>query len=326
MNKRDAMLALSAFGTWPLAAVAQQSSKVWRIGFLFQSARSSVESRFEAFKQAFRDLGYLEGRDYVLEMRFADNRNDTFPALAAELVRSGPDLILVSPTGPALAVQKATSTIPTVVISSGDPVVSGLVKSLARPGGNITGTANMLTEVAPKHLDLLLELLPKLSRLALLMNSAYPSHRAVLKRLQAVAIGRRIQILPIDAQSLPDIENGFAAVKAQNANGLLVVTDSTYVERRSEIAELARKHRLPSMGFGILEAEAGYLVGYGPNQHALWRRTAYYVDRILKGTKPADLPVEQPTVFEMALNLKTAKDLGIVIPQTVLLRADKLFE
>jgi putative ABC transport system substrate-binding protein len=326
MNRRQAVLAMLALGATPLGAFAQQAGKVWRIGFLYLSTQTVTALRLDAFKQAFRDLGYIEGRDYVLELRFADNHGDRLPMLAAELVRSSPDLIMAGPATPTIAMQKATATIPIVMVSVGDPVGSGLVKSLAHPGGNVTGTSNSLTDIAPKHLDLLHEIVPKMSRLAVLMNPNYQSHRDALKILQTLAPRIGVQILPIEAQSAQEIENGFSLMTKQNARAIIVVTDAIYLERRWQIAELAMKNRLPCVGYSQEYADAGFLFGYGPNSLEFFRRAAVYVDKILKGAKPADLPVEQPTTFELVINLKTAKALGIKIPQSVQIRADRVIE
>ncbi len=271
-------------------------------------------------------MGYIEGRDYVLEFGFADGRLDRLPGLAAELVRLRVDLIIATPATPTRAAQKATTTIPIVMVSAGDPVGSGLVKSLARPGGNVTGTSNSLTDIAPTHLDLLRDTVPKLSRLAVLMNPAYQSHRDALKIIHALAPRIGVQILPIEARSADEIEKGFSLMAEQKAEALIVVTDPIFLERRRQIAEMAEKGRLPCVGYASQYADAGFLIGYGPNRFELFQRTAVYVDKILKGAKPADLPVEQPTKFEMVINLRTAKRLGLTIPRSVMIRADRVIE
>ena len=326
MNRRDTVIALLALAVAPLGAKAQQRGKVWRIGFLSTSTQADTAPSLDAFQQAFREFGYIEGRDYVLESRFADGHLDRLPGLAEELVRLRVDVIITVAATATRAARKATATTPIVMISAGDPVGSGLVKSLARPGGNVTGTSNSLTDIAPKHLDLLHDTVPKLSRLAVLMNPSYQSHRDALKIIETLAPRIGVRILPIEARSAQEIEKGFSLIAEQNAQAVIVMSDPIFGERRRQIAELAVKGRLPSVGYTPAYADVGFLIGYGANRIELYRRTAYYVDKILKGAKPADLPVEQPTKFELVINLKTARALGLKIPPSVLLRADRVIE
>jgi len=326
MNRRAAILALLAFGAAPLASFAQRSAKPARIGFLSLSSQADVAPGLDAFKQTFRELGYVEGRDYVLELRFADGQFRRLPGLAAELVRLRVDLIMAAQATPTLAVQEETTTIPIVMISVGDPVGSGVVKSLASPGGNITGTSNSLTDTAPTHLDLLRDTVPKLSRLAVLINPIPRSNRDALKIIQALAPQIDVQILPIEARSAQEIEKGFSLMVEQNAKAIIVVPNPIFFDARRQIAESAANGRLPCVGYSSEYADAGFLIGYGPNRVEFYRRTAVYVDKILKGTRPADLPVEQPTKFELVINLKTAKRLGLTIPRSVMIRADRVIE
>ena len=326
MNRRATILALLAFGAAPLASFAQRSAKPARIGFLSVSPQADVAPGLDAFKQAFREFGYVEGRDYVLEPRFADGQFHRLPGLAVELVRLRVDLIMAAQATPTLAVQKETTTIPIVMISVGDPVGSGVVKSLASPGGNTTGTSNSLTDIAPKHLDLLRDTVPRLSRLAVLINPIPRSNRDALKIIQALAPQIDVQILPIEARSAQEIEKGFSLMIEQNAKAIIVVPNPIFFERRRQIAELAVNGRLPCVGYSPEYADAGFLIGYGPNRFEFYPRTAVYVDKILKGTRPADLPVEQPTKFELVINLKTAKRLGLTIPRSVMIRADRVIE
>ena len=324
MNRRDAALALMALATAPLTSLAQQPRKVWRIGFLSLYTQADVAPGLLAFKQALRDLGYVEGRDYAFEPRFADNQADRHPALAAEVVRSGPDLIIAAEGSPARSVQRETSTIPVVMISVGDPVSVGLVRSLARPGGNITGTSNSLTDIAPKHLDLLHDALPMAARVAVMMNPNFPTHRAALETMKSLAPRIDLQILPIAVSFAREIEGAFAAITTQKAQALIVMNDSISLGGARWIAQRAASSKLPSIGFHSGYADAGFLMSYGASSVALYQRTAIYVDKILKGAKPADLPVEQPTTFELVINLKTAKAIGITIPKEMLLRADRV--
>lgn len=273
-----------------------------------------------------RKFGYIEGRDYVLESRFANGQLDRLQGLAMELVRLRVDVIMAATAAPTRAAQKATSTIPIVMITVGDPVGAGLVKSLGHPGGNVTGNSLSLTDVAPKHLELLRDSVPRLSRLAVSMNPAYQSHRDALQILQALAPRIGVQILPIEIRSAEEIARGFSLMAKQNAQAVIVAADPIFTGLLPQIAELALNGRLPCVGYFSASADAGFLISYGVNQLEFFRRAAYYVDRILKGAKPGDLPVEQPTKFELAINLKTAKALGITIPQSVLLRADRVIE
>ena len=236
------------------------------------------------------------------------------------------DVIAVWAATASRAVQKATATIPVVMMSVGDPIGSGLVKSLARPGANITGTSNSLTDIAPKHLDLLRDTIPGLTRLAVLFNPAYQSHRDALKIVQALAPRIGVQVLPVESGTFTEIEKGFVRMAAQKAQAVIMVPDPIFYGSLRQIAELALKSRLASVGYGSEYADAGFLIGYGANRLNIARRAAAYVDKILKGAKPADLPVEQPLKFELMVNLKTAKLLGIAIPQSILFRADRVIE
>jgi len=328
MNRRRNLLIALGSGAFaaPLKPFAQQSAKPARIGFLATASEGELAPSLDIFKQAFRKFGYIEGRDYVLESRFANGHLNHVPGLAAELVRLKVDVIMAAATTATRAAHKATTTIPIVMISAGDPVGSRLVKSLGRPGGNITGTSNSLTDIAPKHLELLHDISPALSRLAVWMNPAYQSHRDALKTIQALAPRIGVQILPIEIRTAEDVEKGFSLLAARNAQGVIVVIDPILTGRMRQIAELAVKGRLLSVGYFSGNADVGFLIGYGPNQLEFYRRAAYYVDRILKGTEPGDLPIEQPTKFDLAINLKTAKALGITVPQSLLQRADRVIE
>ncbi|MBI3371493.1 MAG: ABC transporter substrate-binding protein [Betaproteobacteria bacterium] len=326
MNRREALLAILAFGTQPLHALAQQAGKVWRIGILSQSDRKASDI-FDHFLRGLRELGYVEGKNLSVEWRFADNALERLPALAAELVALKPDaLVSMANAGP-LALQQATSTIPIVMTSpSGDPVASGLVKSLARPGGNITGLSTLNADLSQKRLELLRGIAPNLSPVAVLLHPASPASRAILDSLRAAAQGLGVTILPIEIHTLREIEDAFGVMARHKARAVIVSSDPLFSRHRIKLAELAVKNRLPSMTVDRLYAEAGCLVSYGTSLADSYHRAATYVDKILKGAKPADLPVEQPTTFELVINLKTAKALGLKIPQSLLVRADAVIE
>jgi putative ABC transport system substrate-binding protein len=309
----------------PLAADAQPAREVHRIGFLSSGSPSS--HLVEGFRQALRELGWVEGENIVIDYRFAQGRFDRLPDLAAELVRLKVEIIIASPTPPAVAAKNATGTIPIVMVAVGDPVGLGLIASLARPGGNVTGTSFSIGSLASgKGLELLKEALPKVRRVAVLSNPDNPSHALAIREVQdaAPSLGAQLQLL--EAREPNQFGGVFAAMAKGRAEALLVVPDSMFILHGAPLADLAIKNRLPSM-HGVREnVEAGGLMSYGPSIDAASRRAAFFVDKILKGAKPADLPVEQPTKFELVVNLKTAKALGLTIPQSLLQRADQVIE
>ena len=328
-NRRKLVIALGA-GAFvaPLACFAQQPDRVWRVGFL--SARSrpvSLDSdEYGGFPQGMRELGYVEGKNLVIDWRYAEGKYERLPELVAELVRLKVDVI-VAPGSPVIsAVQKAGTTVPIVVVNAQDPVGSGLIKSLAHPGGNITGLSSLAVDIGPKHLEMLLGMVPKLTRVAVLVNFDNPSHPVTLKNIQAAAQKANAKVFPVDARTAPEIEKAFSAMARGKAGAVIVARDALFLQQARQIAELAAKNRLPTIS-GIREhMEAGGLIIYGPNSTDSFRRAATYVDKILKGAKPGDLPVEQPTKFELVVNMKTAKALGITIPQSILVRADRVIE
>jgi ABC-type uncharacterized transport system substrate-binding protein len=328
MNRRDTVLALLALGTAPLVCHAQQQGKVWRVGYLTQRRRpDSIDADFTgAFPRGMRELGYVEGKNLVIEWRFADGEAERLPDFAAELVRLKVDVIVSGSSAAIGALQRATTTIPIVMATSADPIGSGFVKSLARPGGNITGLSNMSSDIGPKQLDLLLSMTPKLSRVAVLVNPTNPSLDTFLKHIQSAAHRSSVKVLPVEARTAREIENAFPAMTQANAGAVIVATDPLFVQEYGKIAELAAKNRFPSSSFSREYVEAGGLMSYGPNLSEQFRRAATYVDKILKGTKPDDLPVEQITTFELFINDRTAKALGLTIPQSLLLRADRVIE
>jgi putative ABC transport system substrate-binding protein len=312
----------------PFDSFGQQQGKVWRIGFLGPRRPISLESDYlGAFPRGMRELGYDEGRNFVIEWRFADGKAERLPSLAAELVRLKVDVIVTNGTAAASAAQKATTTIPIVIGSAGDPVGSGFVRSLAHPGGNITGLSLVIDETSPKGLEMLLGIVPGLSRVAVLMNPTNPVHATALKSIQTAAQKfNGVKILPVEARTAQEIENAFFIMAKEKTGAVVVQIDSLFIQRGRQIVELAAKNRLPSISENREYAEAGGLMSYGPSFTDIFRRAATYVDKIIKGAKPGDLPVEQPTIFELFINRKTAKALGLTIPQSLLISADKVIE
>ena len=309
----------------PLAAEAHQARKVPRIGFLTEGTVEIDKSLLAGFQQGLRELGYVEGETIVIEQRNAAGRSERLPELAAELVRLKVD-VLVAPTTLAVqAAKKATSTIP-IVMFAADPVGTGLVASLARPGGNVTGLSDLHADMVTKRLQLLKDVVPSASRVAVLLNPANPSHPLQLKDLQAGAPALGVTLLSLEVKGPDDIERAFTTIGKERPGGLLVLGDRMLGTHGRRIAELAVKRRLPAIYTNRRWVEAGGLMSYGTNFPDLYRRAATYVDKILKGAKPADLPVEQPMRFELLINLKTAKALGLTIPPLVLLRADQVIE
>ena len=327
MNRRNALAALFALGAVvrPLGLHAQ-TAKPARIGWLGYGSRESGAPYIEAFKQGMRSLGYIEGKHYTLEMRFADGKIERLPALAAELVKLPVDIILALTTPPALAAQKATTTIPIVMVAVSDPVGNGLVKSLGRPEGNITGMSNLIADVSPKLVELLLEIVPKLTTAAVMVNAANPAHARIMGQIVAAANKVGLNTVTVRATTADEIDRGFSDAAHEKVGAVILAADALYILHRRQIAELAIKYRLPLISSAIENAEAGGLMGYGESNSDHFRRVATYVDKILKGAKPGDLPVEQPTKFDLVVNLGTSRALGIKIPQSILLRADRVIE
>ena len=313
----------------PLTAEAQPAASVPRIGYLAPGYPSDprVGERFlQAFRQGLRELGYVEGQNIVIEFRSAEGKYDRLSALAAELIRFKVNVI-VAPASPATqAAKQATETIPIVMVNVADPVATGFVASLARPGGNITGLSLMLPELVGKQLELLKEVVPKVSRVALLGNPANPTIALLVQHAQDAARILKVRLQLLEARDSSEIDSAFAAITAERAGAVIVLTDSVTLDHRTRIADHAVRRRLPTV-FGVSEfAEAGGLLAYGPRLADRYRRAATYVDTILKGAKPADLPVAQPTTFDLVVNLRAAKALGLTIPQAVLQRADRIIE
>ena len=309
----------------PLTAEAQ-ARKLWRIGYLDQGSAARNRPYLEAFQEGLRDLGWVEGKSIVMEIRFAEGKTDQLPALAAELVRLKVDLIATQSTPAALAAKQATTTIPIVIGFAADPVGSGIVGSLAHPGGNITGWTHEGLELRAKWLELLKETMPKALRFGVLWNPANQVHRPSLKIIEAAAQQLKVELHTVGVQDPKELKNAFAVLVGKHVDGLVVFPDGMFLAQTSLIVALAAQQRLPAM-YGVREyVERGGLMAYGANLREMNRLGASFVDKILRGARPADLPVEQPTKFELVINLKTAKALGLTIPQSVLGRADELIQ
>ena len=308
-----------------LAAEAQPAGDVHRIGYLSTSSATATPGYVEAFRQGLREFGWSEGQNLVIDYRFAEGRVERLPALAAKLVQLKVDVIVAAATAATVAAQNATRTIPIVMVSVSDAVRLGLIASFARPGGNATGlTWSVGLEFGGKLLELLKETLPKVRRVAILWNPGNPAHEAAVGELRAAARSLRVQLQLLSVRGPEEFDGAFATMAKEHAEALLVVSDPMLNLNAARLADLAAKNRLPSMHGMRGNVEAGGLMSYGPNNVALYRRAAFFVDKILRGAKPGDLPVEQPTKFELVINLKTAKVLGLTIPQSFLVRADEI--
>jgi putative ABC transport system substrate-binding protein len=307
----------------PLAAAAQPSAKVARIGYLLGTTQEQ-EPLLEAFLEAMRALGYVEGQHFVMEYRAAEGQYERLPDLAAELVRLKVDVLLVTTTPAALAAKHATTTIPIVMTTVGDPVGSGLVASLARPGGNVTGLTSLAPELFGKQLEFLKAVLPTVSRVAILWNPANPANALTVRKADVAAQALGVQLHLMEVRGPEAFDSAFAAMTSAPAGGLLVMGDRVFLEHRRRLAELAAMSHLPTMHNVRPYVEAGGLMAYGPNPFDIHRRAVVYVDKILKGAKPADLPIEQPTTFVLVINLKTAQALGLTIPPSVLFQATEV--
>ena len=328
ITRRKIVIALGAGALAPFASLAQQQGKVWRVGFLSARHVDFVDSDYiyGPFTQGLRELGYVVGKNLMIEWRSAEGKSERLTELAAELVRLKVDVLATGGTAASLAAQKATTAIPIVMISVGDPVDSGLVKSLARPGGNSTGLSNMSTELGPKMMEMLRGMAPKVNRVAVLVHPSNTANISALKAIQAAAQKLGVKIQPIEAGTPQEIANGFTVMTRQNANALIVPRDQFFTQQKSQIVELVAQRRLPSISGNSEFVEAGGLMSYGQNLGEPFRRAATYVDKIFKGANPGDLPVEQPTVFERFINRNTANALGLKIPNSMLAQATKVIE
>jgi putative ABC transport system substrate-binding protein len=309
----------------PLVAAAQQREKVYRIGFV---GSASAGSPLDAFRQALGALGYVEGKNVVVEARFAEGRPERLPELVTHMLRQNVDVLVVGSTPGALAAKKATTTIPIVFASLFDPVGAGIVASLARPGGNITGAAIGVggSGLGGKWVELLKELVPGIFHIAVLWNPANPASAASVGEIQAAARAMKVRLDVLDAANTTTLDRAFTAIGASGAQALIVTNDPFFTPNRARLVQFAASKRLPAMYYFKSFADEGGLMVYGASVEDSYRRAATYVDKILKGAKPAELPVEQPTKFELVINLKTAKALGLTIPRSVLVRADEIIQ
>jgi putative ABC transport system substrate-binding protein len=332
MNRRELVALVGAAAvTWPLAAPfgiqAQETGKVYRIGYLSYSSSAVTVHFIDAFRKELHELGWIEGQNVVIDSRFAEGRSDRLSDLAAELVRIKVDIILAATTPALVAAKNATGTVPIVAVNVGDLVALGLIASLARPGGNITGLSYSVgVDVFGKELELLKEALPDIGRVAVLSNPANPTHALAIPNVKVAARALGVELELLEGRDPNEFDGAFAVMAKERVKAILVLPDALFFLHRTRLADLAVKNRLPSM-HGLREnVEAGGLMSYGPNSLDNYRRAATFVDKIFKGTMPADLPLEQPTKYELVINLKTAKSLGLMIPTTLLARADEVIE
>ena len=319
------VLALSVIAA-PLAAEAQQTGKVHRIGFLGNTTAALEANLVGPFREGLRDLGYVEGRNVLIEYRWVEGRYERLPALIGELIAQKVDVIVTAGTPATLAVKKATTSVPLVMVAVGDPVGTGIVPSLSRPGGNITGLTSISPELDGKRLELLREVIPNVSHVAVLWNAASPLQVVAEKQTQAAARVLRLKVLSLGVGTEDEIEHALAAIVKERPGALLVLADRLFLQHRARIMDFAAQHRLPGVHAYRELVEVGGLMSFGPSYAGMHRRAAYFVDRILKGAKPADLPVERPAKFELVINLKAAKALGLTIPPSVLVRADEVIQ
>jgi putative ABC transport system substrate-binding protein len=308
-----------------LAAEAQQPKNVPRIGLLITNSRASESTSFEAFHRGLQELGYVEGQNIVIEYRYADGKLEQLPQFAAELVRLNVEVIVTSGTPPTHAAQQATKTIPIVMTVVGDPIEVGFVASLAQPGGNITGLTAMTRQLSGKRLELLKEAFPEISRVAVLVDGTLAAQQMQETQLASQALGITLQALDVRGPN-PDLDGAFSTATSQRADALFIPTGQILNLHKKRVVDLVAQSRLPAMSATREFVEAGGLMSYGPSLPENWRRAATYIDKLLKGTKPADLPVEQPMKFELVINLKTAKALGLTIPPTLLFQADEVIQ
>jgi putative tryptophan/tyrosine transport system substrate-binding protein len=329
MTDRRAFLAMIAGGllVTPLAARAQQAAKVWRIGLLsYAASDSGGAARWKAFREQLRELGYVEGQNIFFESRWGDAQVGRLRGLAAELIDAKVDILVTASSEAALAAKQATRSIPIVTATGGDPVKLGVVASLARPGGNVTGVFSLSNELAAKRLEFLKQLIPRVARIAFLRESDNRASALNLRDAENAARPLGLVVQSVGVRGPKELDAAFVAMKRARADAVIVLEATAFFPDRQRIADLALMHRLPMAAQAREYAEAGALISYGTDYLDLFRRAAMYVDRILKGAKPADLPVEQPTKFELIINLKTAKALGLTIPQSLLQRADQVIE
>ena len=325
--KRRSILVLLAALVMSLPAAAQPAAaKMYRIGFIGNSTPALEANLVGPFRDGLREHGYVEGRNLVIEYRWAEGNYARLPALAAELIASKVDVLVAAGTPAALAVKRATTTVPMVMVAVGDPVGTGLVASLARPGGNLTGLVSIAPDLEGKRLELLREIVPKLSQVSVLINPANPYTVSSAEQIRAAAQALRLKVHFANVRTGEELDQALEAIAGEHADGLIMVADRIFLHNRARIAGFATRHRLPGVYAYSELVDEGGLMSFGPSYPGMHRRAAYFVDRILKGANPADLPMEQPEKFELVVNLKSAKAFGLTIPQSVLLRADRLIQ
>jgi putative ABC transport system substrate-binding protein len=327
MKRRDALLFLTCLGaTWPIQLRAQPAARIRRVGVFSTTARAGVWHLHQALIESLQQLGYVEGRNIILEHRFAEGRMDRLASIAAELVSLKPDLVVAGPNTTVRAIMEASSTVPIVMTYSAEPVASGLIASLARPGGNITGlTSDVTPETYGLRLQMLKEINPKAARVAALWNPNAIGSKA-LRITEDAAKQLRITITSHEARSIEDLQRQFTSISEEGVDGMLVFSDGLTYARRRDIIAFATLERLPTMYGSRESADDGGLISYGVNLSAIYRRAASFIDKILRGARPGDLPVEQPTILELVINTRAAKTIGLAIPESFLLRADEVIE
>jgi putative ABC transport system substrate-binding protein len=326
MKRRDFIALAGAAAVWPLAARAQQAGKTHRIGFMGNSTAALEANLVGPFREGLRELGYEDGHNIIIEYRWADGQYEHFPALVAELLALKVDVIVTAGTPATLAFKKASSTVPLVMVAVGDPIGTGIASSLARPGGNITGLSSIAPELEGKRLELLRDVIPKLSHVAVFWNPLNLFHASALKEATAAAEVLHMKILPLAVKTSDDLEAAFAAILKERPEALSILADRIFLHNRTQMMEFATRNRLPSVGAYRELVEAGGMMSFGPSYEDMHRRAATYVDKILTGTKPGGLPIQQPTKFTLVVNAKAAAALGVTIPDSFLLRADEVIE
>jgi ABC-type uncharacterized transport system substrate-binding protein len=324
MRRREFITVVGSAVAWPLGAHAQQ--KIPRIGFMGNSTAALETNLVDAFREGLRELGYEEGRNIAIEYRWADGNYDRFPTLAEELIAAKVDAIVTAGTPAALAVKRTTTTVPLVMVAVGDPIGTGLVSSLARPGGNLTGLSSIAPDLEGKRLQLLREVVPALSHVAMFVNSLNPFHVSSMKQARAAAQAMGIKLQLHDIPKSEDLDDAFAAIRKERPDALLILADRVFLHNRQRMMDFTNEQRLPNVNAYKELVEVGGLMSYGPSYEDMHKRAAIYVDKILKGTKPADLPIEQPSKFTFIVNLKAAKALGVTVPSQLLGLADQLIE
>jgi ABC-type uncharacterized transport system substrate-binding protein len=325
MRRREFISLLGSAAAWPIAARAQRTAKIARIGFLGSTFASNWVSQVEAFRSGLRELGYVEGENIAIEFRWAEEKYDHLADLAAELIRLKVDVLVTYGTPGSLVAKRATTTIPIVMVHSGDAVAAGIVASLARPGGNLTGMTYFLPELMAKRIEMLKEIMPRIRHVAIPVKPDNPFFETALRALENPAKSLNIRLQQFEMRGPNDFADTFATMTKSGVDAAVILEDAVFVSNARAIADLAAKQRLPSAGFDEF-AEAGGLIGYGVDFLQMYRRAAVFVDKILKGANPADIPVEQATKFVVVFNLKTANALGFDVPTSILLRADRVIE